>query len=245
MRILKKILFVLLIAVVSVGVVGVLVLGYFGFVPGLSKVFGSDKPRDLGVEHDSALMAGLMTDYKVTYVDQASGLESEGGVKFEGSVPVKGAFDSREMTAMMNHHCEWKYCMLTDAQVRANADGTVEVSGMVRFDRLDGYASRFDVPKDRLDQALDALKLAPAAMPIYVKGRPSGANEGVSLNIEKIELGRLPAPQAEVEKYAGEIDNFVESQLAQVPGFSMKSATFVGGELNFEGTHPQTVSIQN
>jgi len=34
------------------GILGiVLVLGYLGFIPGLSSLFGSDKARDLGVDY--------------------------------------------------------------------------------------------------------------------------------------------------------------------------------------------------
>jgi len=39
----------LVVAVVVVMVIGVLALGYLGFVPGLSEALGANKPRDLGV----------------------------------------------------------------------------------------------------------------------------------------------------------------------------------------------------
>ena len=35
-------------------IVVVLVLGYLGFVPGVSNIFGSNKPRDLGVTYTAA-----------------------------------------------------------------------------------------------------------------------------------------------------------------------------------------------
>jgi hypothetical protein len=233
-----------IIALVLLGlVVGVvLVLGYLGFVPGLSTLFGSDKPRDLGVENDPVVLAQVLSDTKVEMAQLEPGLEGSSGVAFEGQVEIKQAFDSKELTAIMTN-CKWRYCMMSEPQVRVNADGSVEVSGLVHFDRIDGYAARFDMPVDRLNEALDALKLAPSTMPIYVKGRPSATGDQVGLNIEKIELGRLPAPQDQVEKYAGEIDNFVESQLAQVPGFSMNSVSVAEGELTFDGTHPAKVSV--
>ncbi len=233
-----------IVALVLLGlVVGVvLVLGYLGFVPGLSSLFGSDKPRDLGVENDPVVLAQVLSETKVQMAELEPGLEGQAGVAFEGQVDIKQGFDSKELTAVMNN-CKWRYCMMSDSQVRVNADGSVEVAGLVHFDRVSGYASRFSMPVDRLNQALDALKLAPSTMPIYVKGRPSATDDQVGLNIEKIELGRLPAPQDQVDTYAGEIDNFVESQLAQVPGFSMKSVKVAGGELNFDGTHPAKISV--
>jgi len=239
----KKVLKIVALVLLGLVVGVVLVLGYLGFVPGLSSLFGSDKPRDLGVENDPAVLAQVLSETKVEMKQLQPGLEGKSGVTFEGQIAVKQGFDSKELTALMNNTCQWRYCMMSSSQVRVNGDGSVEVSGLVHFDRVSGYASRFDMPVDRLNQALEGLKLAPSTMPIYVKGRPAAANDAVSLNIEKIELGRLPAPQDQVEKYAGEIDGFVESQLAQVPGFSMKSVTVESGELKFDGTHPAKVSV--
>jgi len=39
----------LAIAIGALVIIAVLVLGYLGFVPGVSNIFGSNKPRDLGV----------------------------------------------------------------------------------------------------------------------------------------------------------------------------------------------------
>lgn len=238
----KKVLKIVLLVILGLVAGVVLVLGYLGFVPGLSSVFGSDKPRDLGVANDPAVLAQVLSDTKVQLAELQPGLEGSAGVAFEGQVAIKQGFDSKELTAVMNS-CKWRYCMMSDSQVRVNADGSVEVAGLVHFDRVSGYASRFSMPVDRLNEALSSLKLAPATMPIYVKGRPAATNDAVSLNIERIELGRLPAPQDQVDKYAGEIDGFVESQLAQVPGFSMKSVSVADGNLNFDGTHPAKVSV--
>lgn len=47
---------------IVISIVGV--LGYFGFIPGVSKIFGSDQPRDLGVTYSYA-------DY-TSYMDKAT-----------------------------------------------------------------------------------------------------------------------------------------------------------------------------
>ncbi|MEK7874346.1 MAG: hypothetical protein AAB502_10895, partial [Chloroflexota bacterium] len=49
----------LLIAVAVLVVVAVLAGGYFGFVPSVSSIFGSNRPRDLGVRYTQADLQSL------------------------------------------------------------------------------------------------------------------------------------------------------------------------------------------
>jgi hypothetical protein len=44
----KKVLWGVIIGVVAIVVISVIVLGYLGFVPGVSNIFGSNKPEKLG-----------------------------------------------------------------------------------------------------------------------------------------------------------------------------------------------------
>ena len=69
MKIFKLLLIILLIIVVG----AVLLLGYLGFIPGLSTIFGSDKPRDLGVKYTYAdyVSAAQKNKVKIAVVDSA------------------------------------------------------------------------------------------------------------------------------------------------------------------------------
>lgn len=42
-------------------IVVILLLGYLGFVPGVSAIFGSNKPRDLGITHTQADLDSAQT----------------------------------------------------------------------------------------------------------------------------------------------------------------------------------------
>ena len=70
----------LILVIIVFGVV--MVLGYLGFVPGLSSVFGSDKARDLGIEFTEQ-QCGVVScrgdDYGVEGVMRAVGQREEKG----------------------------------------------------------------------------------------------------------------------------------------------------------------------
>ena len=49
-----------LIVVLVLILIPTLVLGYLGFVPGVSAIMGSNRPRDLGVRYTEADLSSLM-----------------------------------------------------------------------------------------------------------------------------------------------------------------------------------------
>src|SRR5204863_115482 len=138
--------------------------------------------------------------------------------------------------------CKWKYCPITDVQVRINPDGTVEASAILRVDRLNGYFRAIGFDGGEVNLALEKLNIAGINPPIYMKGQASVTDGAVDLNFQKVEIGRLPVPDDLVQKYTGVTESFVERNMARVPGLSIKSATFTGGQLNVDGTYPAVES---
>jgi hypothetical protein len=219
-------------------------LGYLGFVPVISRLLGTDQPRDLGVvfyadEHvKSAFAKASVTQGELPF--DVSDAES---VKYEGKVDIKAEFTQEELTSFFND-CRWDYCPVSSVQLRINADGSVEMSGLLRFDHMEGYGQRFKIPQDRILEGLNALKLAPDVLPFYVKGAPSAKDGDVSLGLSSVEFGRLPIPTKQVETYRGEVDAAIEGLIPQVPGMSVKSLDFSGGTMKFEGSYPAKQSFR-
>lgn len=239
---LKVLKILLLVVLIPVAVV-VLILGYLGFVPGLSHLMGSDKPRDLGVVATAEDLKSAYGKSKETILELPASTPDSESVKFEGATTLNVSFTQQELTAFFND-CRWKYCMMTDSQMRTNPDGSVEVSGMLHLDRMEGYGRRFKLPMEQIKTAMDALKLAPASIPFYAKSdKPTGANGHVDLNLSSVEFGRLPVPSGLIADHDADVNGFVDGQISQVNGFSMKSADFNGGTLNFVGDYPATTSV--
>jgi len=65
MKLIGKILLGIILLVV---IAAVLVLGFLGFIPGVSALFGANKPRDLGVKYTEADLQEIRTKTQVKYL---------------------------------------------------------------------------------------------------------------------------------------------------------------------------------
>ena len=65
-------------------IIAVLVFGYLGFVPGVSNLFGSNKPKDLGVIYTAADYARNGTTHTIL----PAGALPENSIVFSGSHAV-------------------------------------------------------------------------------------------------------------------------------------------------------------
>ncbi len=205
-----------LIGLVVVIILVVLTVGYFGFIPGVSDIMGTNQPRDLGVKYSSA--------------DYASGVAKVPGLKLErvegtcvtcnyssiGSVPVKTAFTQEEFTAMMNAQNNTKG-PLKNTQFKFNDDGTIEASGLIVDPQLTGA--------------------------VFIKGKiVSASGKQVVMQIDSAELGRLPLPDDQKKIASDYVAQAISNYFAKNSGSSINSLSVSGGKIDFDGTLPQTVT---
>jgi len=124
----------------------VLVGGYFGLVPGVSTLFGSDKPKDLGVTYTEAdrLSGRAKAGWEVTELQP--GLPLEESYISTGQNAVDASFNERELTAWANN--PWIYFPLSDCQVRVNDDNTVEFSGKLNIGMLRDWIDAMGVAEE-------------------------------------------------------------------------------------------------
>lgn len=233
----KKVLLIILGIILGLIIAGVLVLGYLGFVPGLSSLFGSDKPRDLGVVYTSEDYSAAHAKTGVEISSLYGVISDKGSLVLDGSHPANLTLSSQELTAVINNNSgNWKYFPVSNVQVKIGENGSAEMSGVLHFDRLAGYAAATGANYADIKTAMDALKILPDALPFYIAAAPTVTNNTASMNISKVEFGRFPVPSNYFTDYAGPINGFFTQQLNAFPGFSAKSASFNGGKLNFDGT---------
>lgn len=233
----KKALIVIVIVIVILILGIVLTLGYFGLVPGVSSLFGSDKPRDLGVIWTPADYAKAHSQTGVEVkVSEGSPVAAQSIIS-TGSHPASLNLSGTELTAVINNNSgNWKYFPISDVQLKLNADGSAQMSGMLYLNRLAGYTAATGASYEDVQVVMDYFKLLPEKIPFFVSASPSVINNAASLNFSKAELGRIPVPQNLISDNAGAIDSFFTQQLNAFPGFSAKSANFAKGQLNFDGT---------
>jgi hypothetical protein len=123
--------------------------------------------------------------------------------------------------------------------MKISPNGTVEVSGLVDMNRLNGYLSSTGY-KD-VQSYLSKFNFLPNKIPFYASGTGSITNNKVTLNITSAELGRIPLPVD--QSSLSDAANFVEREITQIPGMSVTSANFSGGKLNFKGTYPSKIKF--
>lgn len=221
----------------------VLVAGYFGFVPGISNVFGSNKPIDLGVTYTSADSASGMAKGKVKHVDITSSGSPEGSLSFSGTIPANFNLTQSEVTALINGN-KWVYFPLSDVQVRFNADNTAEASGVLHLDILKDYALARGLSESDFNTAIEYLKLFTTIqkeMPYYIKGTGSVVNGAITFDCIEFKLGRLPVPVGQINDRKADLINLLNADALSIPGFSVKNFSISEGQMHFEGTLPAVV----
>jgi len=241
----------------------VLLLGYFGFIPGLSNLFGSNKPKDLGIKYTEVDHQAAREKSQIEYATLPVNTSPENDRQTVGTRVVSTQWSSAEVTSLMNNR-PWRYYPYANVQIKFNGDGSAEISGIFLKDRLAGYGARIGAPKEALEFV---QKFLPANPVFYVKGRASLENNQVAIfEPQAFEIGRVPlpvnwflsiAPKSLIkETYAidaggilselGKVKNkrsliigFINQRLSLRNGFFANKAYFAQDKLVFDGNLPE------
>lgn len=223
----KKLLKFLVISFLVLVVGIVLVLGYFGFMPGVSTLFGSNKPRDLGVKH--------------TAQDLAQAQEKLGGqtivvpkddpfqqMKASSGSPVNATLTQEEYSA----HVE-KIHPVSDIQIKFSGS-TFEMSGRVDKSRIPAFIRTWGIADVSDEEILGIVnKYFPGDINFYLAGSGGAKNNDLTLDLTKVELGRIPIPVDQAEKV---LEAYSETLFKQFPGFWVEDSTIQDGKLTFKGS---------
>lgn len=254
----------LLILIVLVPVV---ILGAMGFVPGLSSILGTDKPRDLGVKYTAENLKSVRSKSQIQYeVLPDSNIPSQTR-QFSGERKVTAEFTSSEITASLNNR-PWKLWPYKNMQIKFNSDGSAEISGQLLKNKVSGYAAAIGVPAEAVNFA---MKYLPADPVFYVKAKAALTDNKVSvLEPQTFEIGRIPIPLNVLLSFSGfdlipetyaidisgmsdelnKVDNkkeliigYINSRLSGAFGsFYAKKAYFGDDKLFFDGTLTEKIS---
>jgi len=228
--------------ILFLAIIIVLVLGYLGFVPGLSSIFGSDKPKDLGIVAGEQDLASVQAKVNTQYATITSADPST-SYALSGSKQLDTTFTDKELTALMAQHEKmWKYYPISSAQVRFNADGTAELSGILRTDRIYGYAAATGIPAEQVKSWLDKVKILVANPPIYLKGRVEVNNGVMSGELSELQIGRLSIPSNLYDGRQSELLSFAQNRLDKA-GVNIETVNFQVGQANFKGMVPAVVGF--
>jgi hypothetical protein len=243
MGFLKKLLKVLIVLFVIV----ILVFGYLGFVPGVSNIFGSNKPKNLGIQYTDADLKSIVSKNTISRIVVNSAPDIKSSFVLEGSQPINNVFTDKELTARLNQTSDWALNPFTNVHIKIGNDGTVEASGIVRVDRLRSYAEATGVPtKDikAISQIMDKYKIPRVSFPAYVKGNLSIINDKLDINLSELNIGKIPISKEIFSQAKTPFEDFVHERLTSggYGSLYIKSLTFSNGKMNFSGNIPKVIT---
>jgi hypothetical protein len=218
----------------------VLALGYFGLVPGVSRLFGSDLPRDLGVTYTETDLASALK--KIGTEVQNLPPDGATSLAFSGQKTASFSLTEAEVSALCNG--SWKYHPLSDCQVNLLKDGYAEFSGKLLTDRLEEYTKAMGVDQGHLELLNNYSRYIQGSPRIYIKARGAiSNNQVVGLDIAELQIGRITFSQSTIQDNQAAIASFVNWQLGRIPGLAITSATLVGNQIKFEGMVPAVKQV--
>lgn len=252
----KKLLLLILLVIITIPV---LLLGFLGFVPGLSSILGADRPKDLGIKYSPADYKEAQSKSQITMATLSQKVENPTqSLTRSGSHDLKAEFTSSQITASLNSQ-SWSFWPYKNMQVKFNSDGSVEVSGNLIKSKAPGYASYLGIPKEAVDFG---MKFIPSDPAFYVKGKAAlkdnkvAVFEPVSFQLGKLSLpvdmflsfntnltnpayaqdyGELTQKLSEIKNKKAIIIDFINSRISSRPGFYAKDAHFEENKLIFDG----------
>ncbi len=238
-----KVLLGFFIGVVAIILVVVLVAGYFGFVPGVSSIFGSDKARDLHVTYTQTDYQSARQKGGIQRVNLPSNTPPEDSLSFSGQHAASFSLTDNEVTALINEK-SWRYFPVHDCQVRFNSDGTGEFSGILEMDTLRDYIIARGYSEEDfkiVTEWVGRFAVLQKNMPFYIKGTAS-VGSPMDFEVEKLEFGRISVPPDQLNGRKAEIINLIQEGMSHIPGFSINKFSIANGQMQFDGTLPNSVS---
>lgn len=229
------------IGIIVILLIGVLVLGYLGFVPYLSDFLGVNKPVDLNVKYTNSDYESARSKLGIT-IDKTN-TDTNYSIKILDVKPVTTQLNSAEATALINYLADnWKDCPIQNIQMKINNDGTVEISGIILPERFDGFAkavSMSDTTKITISPILAIVKSNPS---FYAKLTTTISNGVVTSNISNIQVGKATLSTSDVAKIQEILVHYLTG-ISTPPVKNIENLSFQNGNMIVTGAFPTHISL--
>lgn len=247
----KKGTIILIIIIVVVALCGgIFFWGYTQLKSGLS-LFGKLSNSDLGVtwsaEDAKLFQEKIGTSATTLTIEECSKVGAtcvSGSTTYSGTQTINTTITNAEGTALIN---EWiklsPNAPFTSAQMRVNADGTVDFSGIVDMNRVKNYARVSGVPQETIDLVSKYVGVLGASFPINASGKLTIKNNQVDANFSSVKVGFIQVPADILTSNKTTVDSFIEDRFKVVKGMSIEELSFADGKTTFKGTMPKKIEF--
>lgn len=219
------------ISLAAIFVMNILVIGWLGFVPGLSNVLGATKARDLGVSYSQSDYENYQTKSGINLVNDAKVAPN--------SLSRSIVLTDEEATAALNN-VNWRWMIMDNIQVRFS-DGVIELSGKINDQKLANLDNSSELSSNDSKQLSSWLNRVANNAPVYIKLAGNVTDNVLSLQVKQVTIGRLNLPVAI-------FDDLVKSANQKTLGgnsdFRAENVKLSNGLLQFEGLVPTNLYIE-
>lgn len=240
----KNVLIILAVVFLIVVLIAFAVLGYLGFVPGLSNLFGSNQPRDLGVRFTEQNYNDGITKLGIQIENLSFPNSISETISYIGEHIVKNTLSEEEVTALTNNRT-WGSFPIREPQIRINKDNTFEVSGILKIDLAIQYLKKLGVSEEDIKKAMSFIKLPMQDLPFYLKASGSVINNQVDVSFQTFEVGRFPIPINIINQYITEINSLLSKSLVNDFHVKINSLIIKDAMAYLDGISPNIERIES
>lgn len=202
----------------------------------------TNKPQNLGVSFTIEDLQRVDQKYGFKTIELADNQEIANSKSYEGSVAVEGTFTNAEISAQFDKwYKNWKYYPIKDVQFRVNSDGSIETTGVFIVDRTYPYFEYAGFSKDKVDQGLKYINMFGVdEIAFYITGEAKIVNNQISINLQKVKIGKFSIPHNLIEQYSDEVNQFAQSRIDGINNLDIEQMSFENAQTYAKGTFPKT-----
>lgn len=217
--------------------IAILILGYFGLIPGIKTV----SAKDLGITYTQSTSDTARTQTGITFGLLPPTEGPEGSIAFRGERAIETSLSGAELSALLAYD-PWKYNWAKEPQIKIHNDGTIELSGYFNTDRYAGFLEAHgnrDTPTART--ILQYAPYFPTEVPLYIKGTASWKDNMLSMDLQDVQIGRVTLRPEWIEKGEAQFTRDVEAHVINVPSVYVEELSFSNGSMHFKGSMPNEI----
>jgi hypothetical protein len=212
------------------------------FLIGLISVyFVFSMPKNLGVNFSQENLNSINTKTGISYEELES--SSESSLKLLGKKEIESEFTENEITALMDNHQEkWKHYPVKNVQIKIHDDGKIELSGKIDSSNIDLYSEATSLPDKYRKVVVEQMKKIPIKPSFYLKGDLKIIDGELQGGIDEAKIGPIKLPENWMQNNEDFVKDFVEDRISKA-GIVANNVNFANGEMQFDGSIPETIGF--
>jgi len=216
-----------------VAVAAYFVAGYFlGNLPVASRLLGSNEPRDLGIElsTDNAFNGLAALGHPLTEEDLEAILENPDSFK-----TVKTTLTDEQASSLIST-MDFPVKL---AQVKFGPGGSVETSGTINIAQLRELMAQAGASSEVMENVMGYVSSFDWAN-YYVSGNFNITSNQVSLDIDRLEIGRIAVPeslQEQLNNNIGSVERYISGALTS-QGYDIRQLSISDGRVDMDMDRP-------